>query len=57
MVEDNRDNSLDSRYWGFVSERNVVGEALMVYWSWDEKIPFSRLFDKFRWKRILGLTW
>ncbi|NTU67410.1 MAG: signal peptidase I [Chlorobiaceae bacterium] len=32
---DNRDNSLDSRYWGFLPETDVVGQALMVYWSWD----------------------
>ncbi|NTV02140.1 MAG: signal peptidase I [Chlorobiaceae bacterium] len=32
---DNRDNSLDSRYWGFLPESDVVGQALMVYWSWD----------------------
>ncbi len=32
---DNRDNSLDSRFWGFVPEENVVGEPLFVYWSYD----------------------
>lgn len=32
---DNRDNSLDSRFWGFVPEGNVVGEPLFVYWSYD----------------------
>jgi signal peptidase I len=32
---DNRDNSLDSRFWGFVPEDNVVGEPLFVYWSYD----------------------
>ncbi len=32
---DNRDNSLDSRYWGFVPLENVVGEPLFVYWSYD----------------------
>ena len=32
---DNRDNSLDSRYWGFLPATDVVGQALMVYWSWD----------------------
>jgi signal peptidase I len=32
---DNRDNSLDSRYWGFLPETDVVGQAMMVYWSWD----------------------
>ena len=30
---DNRDNSLDSRYWGFVSRENIVGRPLLVYWS------------------------
>jgi signal peptidase I len=32
---DNRDNSLDSRFWGFVPLQNVVGEPLFVYWSYD----------------------
>lgn len=32
---DNRDNSLDSRYWGFVPVEDVVGEPLFVYWSYD----------------------
>jgi len=32
---DNRDNSLDSRFWGFVPQENVVGEPLFVYWSYD----------------------
>ncbi len=32
---DNRDNSLDSRFWGFVPLSNVVGEPLFVYWSYD----------------------
>lgn len=32
---DNRDNSLDSRYWGFLPAKDIVGRAIMVYWSWD----------------------
>jgi signal peptidase I len=32
---DNRDNSLDSRYWGFVSRDLVVGKALVIYWSYE----------------------
>jgi signal peptidase I len=36
---DNRDNSLDSRFWGFVPLENVVGEPLFVYWSYDAPSP------------------
>jgi signal peptidase I len=54
---DNRDNSLDSRYWGFVPVENVVGTPLFVYWSWSPDIPFSSLGDKLasiRWSRIFS---
>lgn len=45
MMGDNRDNSLDSRYWGFVPRRNVIGTLMFVYWSWDSNIPFSDFFN------------
>ena len=32
---DNRDNSSDSRYWGFVPRDNIIGKPLMIYWSYD----------------------
>jgi len=32
---DNRDNSLDSRYWGFVPRGNIIGKPLVIYWSYD----------------------
>ena len=35
MMGDNRDDSADSRYWGFVPESHVLGEAVFVYMSWD----------------------
>ena len=43
---DNRDNSLDGRFWGFVPEENVVGTPMIVYWSWDPDIPLSDVFSK-----------
>ncbi|MGB2866988.1 MAG: signal peptidase I [Bacteroidota bacterium] len=55
MMGDNRDNSLDSRYWGFVPEDNLVGEALLIYWSWDPEVPVGNLYEKvksIRWERI-----
>ncbi|MEW6412234.1 MAG: signal peptidase I [Candidatus Zixiibacteriota bacterium] len=38
MMGDNRDNSFDSRYWGVVPYDHVLGEALIVHWSWDDSI-------------------
>jgi signal peptidase I len=33
---DNRDNSSDSRYWGFVPQANIIGRPLLIYWSVQE---------------------
>lgn len=55
MLGDNRDNSHDSRYWGFVPESHIIGAALMIYWSWNPDVHLSSLFEKIRtvrWDRI-----
>ena len=56
MMGDNRDNSLDSRYWGFVPYNNVKGTPLFTWFSWDSNIPFTRPIDllaSIRWSRLL----
>jgi signal peptidase I len=67
---DNRDFSLDSRYWGFVPRENIVGKPLIIYWSYDAStedlanptIGFHHLIDllehffsKTRWNRTFRL--
>ena len=67
---DNRDSSLDSRYWGFVPRENIIGKPLIIYWSYDA--PTNELntsaininhvldlaqnfFSKTRWRRTFLL--
>ena len=58
MMGDNRDDSLDSRFWGFVARDMVVGQAFITLFSWDRNIPFSELFKllgSIRLDRVLKL--
>lgn len=49
MMGDNRHNSLDSRYWGFVPEDHIVGKPIFIWWSSD---PDRKGFGGIRWNRI-----
>ena len=66
---DNRDNSLDSRYWGFVPQQNIIGRPMFIYWSFPtppeeqltspgERLAFTareviHFVDQTRWGRML----
>jgi signal peptidase I len=68
---DNRDSSLDSRYWGFVPRENIIGKPLIVYWSYDAPTEalsnptigldhlvdlLEHFFTKTRWRRTFMLV-
>jgi signal peptidase I len=68
---DNRDNSLDSRYWGFVPRANIIGKPIIIYWSYDAPTEdllnpaigmdhlvdlLEHFFTKTRWGRTFKLV-
>jgi signal peptidase I len=66
---DNRENSLDSRYWGFVPRENIIGKPLVIFWSFDAPTEewagdsgnhyvdvVRNFFTKTRWNRTLKLV-
>jgi signal peptidase I len=67
---DNRDSSLDSRYWGFVPRENIIGKPLIIYWSYEAPTEalagptisvdhlmdlIQHFFSKTRWRRTFKL--
>lgn len=45
VLGDNREDSLDSRYWGFVADDLVIGKAVFIYWSWDSSKQINNFTD------------
>jgi signal peptidase I len=72
VLGDNRDDSYDSRYWGFVPHEAIVGRPLVIYWSLDRTaidaddapsgklstlaFNVTRLFDSMRWHRMFRIV-
>lgn len=54
MMGDNRHNSADSRFWGFVPEDHIVGKASFVWLSWNK--DQSGLFKKIRWNKLFRIV-
>ena len=52
MMGDNRDNSEDGRYWGFLPRTYVKGQALFIYYSFEETRSLADIFRATRWERL-----
>lgn len=56
VMGDNRNNSLDGRFWGFVPRDLIIGRAMFVYWSYDESQSDFNFFTHSRWNRTFTMV-
>ena len=55
MMGDNRDNSHDSRFWGYVPYEHIKGKAFIIWWSWDSDASWYDPIHLVRWGRIFDI--